>query len=190
MLNENISNNVNYTTRKNKYHINIFPDGLERILFSRMDPIVKNIRSQANLICRNYINENFIHKAFNKFNYGYYYKDINNTIIGFCIWKERKELISSDINELKYISVLLICAQPTDYKLGKIMLFDIESYGLMRKFHRIQLQALNLDIVSYYESNGYKIIDSEITLMEKTIRVFRINKHPDCSKTRRSKIQK
>jgi hypothetical protein len=75
--------------------------------------------------------------------------------------------------DFKHISVLLICAIPTDYKLGKIMLFDMETYVLRRKFNRIQLQPLNEEIIPWYESNGYKLrYHNNAPLLDKDINVF------------------
>lgn len=160
------------STRKFKYNRNIFPDSLERSLFSRMDPIVKTLKAQANNVCRNHINEDYIKKAFNKFNYGFYYKDANS-IVGFCIWQEYRETVMVADTDFRHISVLLICAVPTDYKLGKIMLFDMESYVLRRKFNRIQLQPLNDEIIPWYESHGYKLrYHNNAPLLDKEINVF------------------
>jgi hypothetical protein len=142
-----------------------------------MDPIVKNLRSQINSICRNDISEDYISKAFNNFTYGYYYKDSDNNILGFGIWKEHKELIMNMDGEFKHISVLLICAKPTDYNLEKIILFDMESYVLTRKFNMIRLQPANKILIPYYESNGYVIKSTTKHIyMDKEIRVFKINK--------------
>jgi hypothetical protein len=75
--------------------------------------------------------------------------------------------------DFKHISVLLICALPTDYKLGKIMLFDMETYVLRRKFNRIQLQPLNEEIIPWYESNGYTLrYHNNAPLLDKDINVF------------------
>ena len=162
------------STRKFKYNRNIFPDSLERSLFSRMDPIVKTLKAQANSVCRNHINNDYIKKAFNNFNYGFCYKDADtNSIVGFCIWQEYRETVMVADTDFRHISVLLICALPTDYKLGKIMLFDIETYVLRRKFNRIQLQPLNEEIIPWYESNGYKLrYHNNAPLLDKDINVF------------------
>ena len=50
---------------------NIFPNNITRTIFTNRDPIVYNIRHQANNICRNEINEDYIHMCFKKFKYGY-----------------------------------------------------------------------------------------------------------------------
>ena len=64
------------------------------------------------------------------------------------------------------------------------ILFDIEKYGLIRNYHIIKLQPINSEIITYYESNGYKLINSEFNFMEKQIRAFHINKNK-ISKTRK-----
>lgn len=172
------------STRKFKYNRNIFPDSLERSLFSRMDPIVKTLKTQANNVCRNHINEDYIRKAFNKFNYGFYYKDAD-TIVGFCIWQEYRETVMVADMDFRHISVLLICAVPTDYKLGKIMLFDMETYVLRRKFNRIQLQPLNDEIIPWYESHGYKLrYHNNAPLLDKDINVFLVKSRGASAKSK------
>ena len=70
--NDNSNNHRNIAPTSNR---NIFPDSLERTIFHKMDPIVKSLSKQANMICRNELGEQYIKKAFNKFHFGYYYKD-------------------------------------------------------------------------------------------------------------------
>lgn len=182
-------NTVN-NTRKFRYNRNIFPDSLERHIFNKMDPIVKNLRPQTNSICRNHISEGYIRKAFNNFTHGYYYRDSDNNIVGFCIWKEHKDLIMNTLSEFRHISVLLICAKPTDYKLGKIILFDMESYVLTRNYNMIRLQPANKDLIPYYESNGYVLKSSfEHIYMDKELKVLKIDKkNSHHSKTQKSRI--
>jgi hypothetical protein len=152
-----------------------------------MDPIVNSLKSQANTVCRNHISEEYIHNAFKDFKWGYYYKQDNN-VVGFCIWKEFKENVMNTNTYFKSMFVLLVCAQSTDYKLGKIMFFDMETFALQNNYNTIKMQPLNTDIVPYYETLGYKIsLDNKYFFMEKTIRVFRINKNLRNSKTRKQK---
>lgn len=170
-----------------KFNRNILPDNLERVLFRRMDPIVNSLKRQANTICRNHVSEEYIHKAFNNFKWGYYYKQ-DNKVVGFCLWKENKEIMKISKNDFKYMYVLLVCAQQTDYKLGKIMFFDMERFGLVQNVNTIKLQPLNTDIVPYYETLGYKIVsDNKFFFMEKDIILFHVNKKVHNSKTRKQK---
>lgn len=185
----NIQTEINYSnhnTRKFKYSKNIMPDDIKRYeVLSKIDPICKKLKVQADLICRKQISEHYINSVFNNFTSGYYYKDLStDTIIGFGLWKERSEPMKNSINNLKYIDIRLICSRPTHYKLGKSILFDIEKYGLIRNYHIIKLQPINSEIITYYESNGYKLINSEFNFMEKQIRAFHINKNK-ISKTRK-----
>ena len=170
-----------------KFHRNILPDNLDRALFSRMDPIVNSLKSQANTVCRNHISEEYIRKAFNNFKHGFCYKQ-DNSVVGFCLWKESNDTFIDSKNDFKYMSVLLVCAQQTDYKLGKIMFFDMETFALVNKFNTIRLKPLNTEIIPYYQSLGYKESPyDKYFFMEKTIRVFHINKNVRNSKTRKQK---
>jgi len=170
-----------------KFNRNILPDNLERTIFMRMDPIVNSLKSQANTVCRNHISEEYIHKAFKDFKWGYYYKQDNN-VVGFCIWKELKENIINTSSYLKSMFVLLVCAESADYKLGKIMFFDMERFGLSHNYHIIKMQPLNTEIIPYYETLGYTVLpNSKYLFMEKHIAVFHVNKRVHNSKTRKQK---
>jgi hypothetical protein len=168
-----------------KFNRNRLPDNLERVLFCKADAIVETIISVAKTLCRNHISEEYIHKAFNNFKRGYYYKQDNN-VVGFCIWQERRDIIINSINDFKYMPILLESTLSNEHKLGKIMLFDIETFALVHNFNSIRLQPLNTEIVPYYETLGYKMpTDAEYFFMKKTIKVFRLNKKVHNSKTRK-----
>lgn len=187
-IGKNNRNNRN-NTRKLIYQKNISPDGLERNLFHRTDSVVASLKSQANTVCRNFIDENYIQKVFNNMSFGYYYKDTDNNTVGFCVWRENKNIVYNSKKDYKYITVSLICAKPNNYKLGKIMLFDIERYCLFRKFNAIQLLPINSSLVKFYESNDYtKKNYNDQFIMEKVIVPFVINKNirNRNSKTRRA----
>lgn len=163
---------------------NIYPNNLERILFHRTDTIVKSLAKQANSICRNLISEEYIRSTFNKFNYGFCYKNSDN-IIGFCLWKEIHEDVQH--NKYKYIKLLLICAKPNDFRLGEIILFDLNNFCIQRRINTIRLLAANLDLVKYYENNGYFLTrQNEPYFMEKDTVPLKI-RNSNVIKTRKAK---
>ena len=173
----NITSNKN-NTRKLVYQTNLVPEGLGRNLFHKTDSVVTSLSSQAHTICRNFIDENYIRKAFNNMSFGYYYKDTDNNIVGFCVWREDKSIIYNSKNDYKYITVSLICAKPNNYKLGKLMLFDIERYCLFRKFNTIQILPINQATVKYYESCDYTMEHyKDQSVMEKVIIPFMVNRN-------------
>jgi hypothetical protein len=189
-IGKNSNRNNKNNTRKLIYQKNIHTEGLDRILFHRTDSVVHSLKSQANTICRNYIDENYIHKVFNNMSFGYYYKDTNNNTVGFCVWRENKNIVYNSKKDYKYITVSLLCAKPNNYKLRKIMLFDIERYCFFRKFNAIQLLPINSALAKFYESNDYKKENyKDQVIMEKVIVPFVINKNirNGNSKTRRAR---
>jgi hypothetical protein len=135
---------------------NIFPNNIERIFFYRLDPITKSLKTQASRICRNRISEQYINSVFKKFDFGYWYKDVNNNSIGFCIWKEKNEL-SKEIGSYNYINILLICADQYDLKLGKMMFCDIDTYCKNKNMRLIQLEAANLKLAEVYKDYGFTL---------------------------------
>ena len=164
LTNNNSNNDNNIVPTSNR---NIFPDSLERTLFHKMDPIVKSLSKQSIMICRNKLSEQYIQKAFNKFHFGYCYRDLQNEVVGFSIWKEFT-------NEDRHIFIYLICSKLTYYKLGKIMLFDIESFAIKNKIYKIILKPVP-DKISYYEDNGYiKFLQKKDILMEKNFNVVKL----------------
>jgi hypothetical protein len=151
----------NFSTRKLKYHRNIYPDIYEKILFGRRDKdVITNLKSQADLLCRSIINKNYINYAFDNFHYGYYYKNDDNKTIGFCIWEKIDQvgMMKGDNVNNKYNKVLLMGAVETDFKLIKIMLCDIESYALPRRIRMILLEPVSPALIPYYEHHGYNLV--------------------------------
>ena len=135
---------------------NIWPTNIERILFHRSDKdnIQERLTRQAITICCGIVCEEYICQAFKKFKSGYYYKGSEGTILGFCIWKQKKQhLINGNI--YKYMKVLLICAEKTDYKLGKMMLLDIDTVAHKNKVDTIELEAATESLIQYYKDSGY-----------------------------------
>jgi len=187
--NKNNNNIITNNTLKFRSNTVVLPEGLSRTIFHRMDPVVKSLRSQANTICRNMLNEKYIRKSFNKFNYGYYYKDANNNIIAFIIWREHEEGVPNSQTEYKTMSVELLCTQITNYKLGKIILSDIDKYALRHKINKIHLRTANESLIILYESNGYRLQTDNLhnhSLMVKHIIHYKMCTNFRHTKTRKS----
>ena len=171
-------------------HNNIFPNNITRTLFHRLDPIQHNIRKIANNICRNQLNELYINQCFKKFKYGYYYKDSNDKIIGFCIWKVNI-IIPKGKNEYptyKSMKLYLLCAEKFEFNLGKVILYDLETLCIKDSIHEIRLDAANQKLISYYQSYGYLLTNPNKYEMYKHIDVLPLNTTgtPGKSRKRRS----
>lgn len=141
---------------------NILPNNIERILFHRSDSIVPSLRAQADTICRNRISEEYIKRSFKKFDYGYAYKAPNDEYIGFCIWKvskinkiSKEKGTENDSYTILYIS--LICTKQTEFQVGKLIFFDLDTYCIQNKIEYIELEPLK-DLIEYYKGFGFKLI--------------------------------
>ena len=143
---------------------NIYPDNITTKLIQSFNrSIIPVLRKRANEICKLLIGEKYIHSAFNRFKKGYTYT-VNDTIIGFSLWKEKNILYKND-NYIKSLHIILICGNHKDFKLGKKILFDIESYCLDNNIGTISLEAANDDLVKYYIDNGYVLSNIPKTLI-------------------------
>ena len=151
---------------------NIWPSHIERIVFHRSDPIQSRLKRQANTICRNMLNEEYIRQAFNRFRYGYYYKDSEDTILGFCIWKQKKRQLKGG-QDYKYIHILLICAEQTDFKMGKMMLFDIDTFALKNKVNDIKLEAASEGLIPYYKDSGFLLERDTILPLKEPFNMYK-----------------
>lgn len=158
---------------------NIYPNNINRTLFlSRDKERYLGLKNQAIQTCRNLISEIYIHSAFNKFKKGYLYKDDNEEIIGFCLWKENNIIFKSG-NQTKNLHIILICTDDSiNYKLGGKILFDVESYCIDNKIPSITLEAANDNLVKYYEKAGYILVNNsrQKREMEKEIKIIQIDK--------------
>lgn len=163
---------------------NIYPTHLRRKLIHAGDRASVNImKAQAERICRYTINPDYIRGAFNKFRYGFVYYD-NDECVGFSIWKEHiSTLEKNNVVRKAYINLLLICASPNDYKLGSMMLYDIDTYAYSQTMNYITLQPATLELIKFYEKAGYTY-NTITKLCEKPISPF-IIKRPVNAKTRK-----
>ena len=141
---------------------NILPNNIERVLFHRSDSIVPSLRAQADTVCRNRISEEYIKKVFKQFDYGYAYKAPNDEYLGFCIWKISKITKTSkekggDNNSYTMLHILLVCTKQSEFQVGKMIFFDLDTYCLNNKIEYIELEPLK-DLVEYYKGFGFKLI--------------------------------
>ena len=134
---------------------NIWPTNIERILFHRSDPIQSRLIRQANTICGGIVCEEYIRQAFKKYRYGYYYKNSEDTILGFCIWKHRRKPLKYGVGMYSYIRILLICSETTERDFNKMMLLDIETFALKNKINDIKLEAASEGLIPYYKDSGF-----------------------------------
>lgn len=170
---------------------NIYPVNVEKYLFHRSDSIVSSLKYQANNICRNMINEEYIKHSFKKFDYGFIYKNRDNQNLAFCIWKERNKILK-DGSRHKYIHILLICSNINDYKFAQVIFFDIDSYCLNKSIGTIELEAINLKVAKYYRDHGFilerdKAPYNMVKIIELPIKINRIKK--SLTRKRRSPLQ-
>ena len=160
---------------------NIYPNNIDRAIFFSRDK-AKYIRAMDT--CRNMINQQYIDTAFKNFQKGYLYKDEDGDFLGFCIWKEYKD-IQKDGTFLKKLHITLICADYNDYNLGRKILYDIESYCINNNFSLITLEAANNDLVKYYEKGGFTLTNKITKEMIKEVKILTF--HRKNSKTRKIK---
>ncbi len=163
---------------------NIYPTHLKRkLIHARERSIINTIRAQAEHICRYSINPQYIRSAFNNFQYGFVYYD-NEKCVGFCIWKEHNSFIEKNNAVRKaYIDLLLICTTLNDYKLGSMILHDIDTYAHSQTMNYITLQPATLELIKFYEKSGYTY-NTITNQCEKPITPF-IIKRPVNAKTRK-----
>lgn len=157
---------------ENKYTTNIFPSDIIKLAIHPSDrKLVSLLRHKADETCRFKISSSYIYNAFNKFKKGYYYTNDSNNIIGFSLWKDYKN-IQKDGTILKKIHVILICADYNDYRLGRKILYDIESYSIDTNIPIISLEAANDELVKYYQDGGFSLINKRNNEMEKEVTLF------------------
>ena len=85
----------------NTYNTNIYPSDIQKHYFKSSDRnIISSLKIKADNTCRNLINPDYIHKAFNRFKSGYYYTSIQNEVLGFVLWKEIN-IVQENKSEIK-----------------------------------------------------------------------------------------
>lgn len=177
----------------NRYNTNIYPNDIEKhYIKSSERSIISSLKIKAENTCRNLINPDYIHKAFNRFKSGYYYTSIQNEVLGFVLWKEinivqeNKSILQKETKHIKQLHIILVCADINDFRLGTKILFDVESYCITHKIPIITLEAANEKLIQYYEQNNFKRVDTLTNRMIKEIKIIDIYRNP-ANKTRKVK---
>ena len=149
---------------------NLLPIDVFKQLFTRKErDIVCAIKRHADTVCRNFISEDYIRSAMNRFDRGYVYKSHDGHIVGFTVWKELSDpKKGADTVCKRYIYLLLICADQNEYKLGSRFLYDVEKYASTIGASYIELQPLNDRLRTYYTAHGY-LSDPQRSTMLKPI---------------------
>ena len=174
----------------NRYTDNIYPsDIIKYYILSSERSKIASLRKKADDTCRYKISPAYIHTAFNKFKKGYYYTNSSDEIIGFCLWKEYNN-IQKDGSIIKKLYIILVCADYNDYKLGRKILYDIESYCIDNKISLITLEAANEELIKYYEYGGFKLINNITKEMMKEVKIFTIDKNNSKAKSKTRKIKR
>lgn len=165
---------------------NIYPIDIKKVLIKSSERIhIPYLKRKALDTCRNLISEKYISSAFNRFKRGFLFKNNKENIIGFCLWKEITKIYKNNISE-KILFIILICADNTDYRLGRKILFDIETYCIENKIGIISLEAANDSLIKYYEEGGFKLINKRNNEMEKIINIIPIIRTNKTRKIKRS----
>jgi hypothetical protein len=181
------------TKKKSRYinlENNIYPKDATKIFFTINDrTIIKSIKPFAFDTCRGKISEAYISKSFNRFKNGFLYKDEDDEIIGYCLWKEVNDTITKSTIPLKYLHILLVCAIDTDgLGLGRKILFDVEEYCIEKKIPSIRLEPANEKLEKYYESIGYiRVVNIPPFTMAKNINTVSLIINNKKSITRKKK---
>ena len=106
--------------------------------------------------------EEYIHRTFNKFKYGYAYTDPQtDELLGFCVWIPKK---TPDLDEAPILYVALLCAKAPSIGIG--MLFDLERYCIQNNYDYIHLVPARSELIPYYQSFGYSLHTDGKTMMK------------------------
>jgi len=167
---------------------NIYPNDINKFLIHPSNrKLIVSLRQTAYDTCRTKIGPQYIRMAFNKIRRGYYYTNDKDEVIGFCIWEEKNNLKKDD-TYIKQLHILLICADYNDYKLGRKILFDVDSYCIDNKIPIITLEAANDVLVKYYQNGGFVLIDNDLKEMKKVIKIIKIERTLKTRKIKRGKL--
>ena len=138
------------------------PGTLKRTFFRNTQrEFIDEIKRHAYETCREDIGMEYIKNACNKCREGYVYTE-NAKIIGFIIWRveHTKPGDVKNVNDFpsKDLYINLLCAEKTDYKLGRTMLFDVETNCINKKIPVIYLEPTSPKLEIYYRSFGYRTL--------------------------------
>jgi len=166
---------------------NISHPTLSRSFIDKRDGRMRSVlKRQAEFMCREVINEDYVTHAMNRMNGGFLYQSAEDSNVGFCIWKTVTEVSKAKGGtDTRHMELLLICAKDPKLHLGPLMLNDIELYCSSHGISSITLQPLNEKLREWYRKFGYS--DAGLTRMGKAVISFLVPK--ERNKTRKQKKQ-
>ena len=155
-----MKNQHNRVTRKLTYNRYNCPDNFKRVLFHKGKTVVNILRQRKDLLYNYLDNPKKIDEAFSTFTHGYYYKDIGDNIVGFCIWKNDYDVLKHSGKDYRTMYIELLCFTPDDEKIHKMILFDLDSFAVIYKINDIQIDIIKRkkDLV-FYKEQGYEYIE-------------------------------
>lgn len=148
----NIDNDNNGTVELT----NIAPVELRSQLISSSDiESVSQMKLMAHNVCQNIIAPVYIIHAFNHFTRGFIYKDENDTLIGFGIWKLNHEMSKSTGNRYATMDILLICGIKQPMLFCNRLFPDIDAYCMEHGISNVYLEPANETLKNYYATYGF-----------------------------------
>jgi hypothetical protein len=143
---------------------NVYPVLNRRYFRSSERSFVASLRRQADSTCRGYLPEDYVHRTFNKFKYGYAYSNPQtDELLGFCVWLPKQ---TPDLDESPIMYVALLCAKAPSIGVGRLMLFDLERYCIDNNYDYIHLVPARPELIPYYQSFGYTMQNDNKTMMK------------------------
>lgn len=137
---------------------NVYRPNISRTYFQRHDKQRKKLlEAQAEFLCRDKIEDKYIHNVFKNLDGGYIYKDQDdNEILGFCIWKLMTHYDPvHTIEPTKYLYLTLLCSKEPHYELGATMMNDIDYYAATHGISYIYLYPSTPELEPYYIKFGF-----------------------------------
>ena len=114
--------------------------------------MLKNI---SETVCRGEIKESYIQRSMNRFKYGFVYRNDDNQVEGFCVWKILEDE-DENCETYKYMKILLICAKKQSLAFCNRLFVDIDNYCASNNVAYVCLIPGNETLKSYYELYGFK----------------------------------
>lgn len=155
----------------------LYPGNITRkAVISYNKEIIEQLRTHAFTTCQNMINQDYINDLLeqitpfsnSRFNI-YTYYNLSNELLGFVIFKLKinKYREQENIN-YKEVYISLICARMNNYKLGTIILNDVEKYCFNKDVYKISLDAIKTAI-PFYIKKGFKLVGENSSQMIKRL---------------------
>jgi hypothetical protein len=172
----------------------IYPGNITRKVVSTYnEKIIEELRTHASNTCKKDITQEYIEqvldeiKPFSNTRYNIYtYYDSSNKLLGFVIFKLiiYKVILPTRFNN-KEVYIALLCADTNNYKLGTLIVKDVEKYCFIKDIYTISLNAIPT-AVDFYIKNKFIITDNNnLFMMKRLNNPIKINKINN--KTRKSR---